>query len=121
MLASLVTRMAKTIFQRIIDREIPARIEHEDGQCIVLHDIQPQAPVHLLIIPKKLIPRVGEAEPADEAVLGHLFIVAGLMAKKLQLKDGFRLVINNGPHATESVPHLHVHLLAGRQMSWPPG
>jgi histidine triad (HIT) family protein len=113
--------MSKTIFQKIIDREIPAKIEYEDDQCVVLHDIQPQAPVHLLIVPKKLIPRVGEAAAEDEAVLGHLMLVAGQMAKNLGLAQGFRLVINNGPHASESVPHLHVHLLAKRQMSWPPG
>ena len=113
--------MAKTIFQKIIDREIPAKIEHEDDQCVVLHDIQPQAPVHLLIVPKKPIARVGEAAAEDQAVLGHLMLVAGQMAKKLNLAQGFRLVINNGPHASESVPHLHVHLLAKRQMSWPPG
>jgi histidine triad (HIT) family protein len=113
--------MAKTIFQRIIDREIPAKIEYEDERCIVLHDIQPQAPVHLLIVPKKLIPRLGEAAPDDEAVLGHLLLVAGQVAKKLNLAEGFRIVINNGPHACESVPHLHVHLLAQRQMTWPPG
>ena len=113
--------MAKTIFQKIIDREIPAKIEHEDEHCVVLHDIQPQAPVHLLIVPKKLIPRITDATPADEPVLGHLIYVANLLAKKLQLADGFRLVINNGPHACESVPHLHIHLLAKRQMTWPPG
>jgi histidine triad (HIT) family protein len=113
--------MAKTIFQRIIDREIPAKIEYEDDRCIVLHDIQPQAPVHLLIVPKKLIPRVGEASAGDEAVLGHLLLTGAAMAKKLNLEKGFRLVINNGPDATESVPHLHVHLLAKRQMTWPPG
>jgi Diadenosine tetraphosphate (Ap4A) hydrolase and other HIT family hydrolases len=113
--------MSKTIFQKIIDREIPAKIEHEDDRCIVLHDIQPQAPTHLLIVPKKLIPRVGEATPADEALLGHLLVTAGLVAKKLNLAQGFRIVINNGPHACESVPHLHVHLIAGRQMTWPPG
>ena len=113
--------MAKTIFQKIIDREIPAKIEHEDDVCVVLHDIQPQAPVHLLIVPKKLIPRVGEAAPEDRAVLGHLLLVAGTIAKKLNLAQGFRIVINNGPHACESVPHLHVHLLAKRQMTWPPG
>jgi len=110
-----------TLFQRIIAREIPARIEHEDDRCIVLHDISPQAPVHLLIIPKQVIPRVGEAAPADEAVLGHLLVTAGVVAKKLNLARGFRLVINHGPDAGESVPHLHVHLLAGRQLSWPPG
>ncbi|MBI5770601.1 MAG: histidine triad nucleotide-binding protein [Verrucomicrobia bacterium] len=113
--------MAKTIFQKIIDREIPARIEHEDDLCIVLHDIQPQAPVHLLIIPKRLIPRVSESTAEDEPILGHLLYAAKLVAKKLRLADGFRLVINNGPHACESVPHLHVHLLAKRQMTWPPG
>jgi len=109
------------LFQRIIAREIPARIEHEDDRCIVLHDIQPQAPVHLLIIPKQLIPRVGEAAPADEAVLGHLLLTAGAVAQKLRLARGYRLVINHGPDARESVPHLHVHLLAGRQLAWPPG
>jgi histidine triad (HIT) family protein len=113
--------MSKTIFQRIIDREIPAKIEYEDDRCVVLHDIQPQAPVHLLIVPKQLIARISAASEADEAVLGHLIVVAGLVAKKLALAEGFRLVINNGPHACESVPHLHVHLLAKRQMSWPPG
>ena len=113
--------MSKTIFQRIIDREIPAKIEHEDDLCIVLHDIQPQAPVHLLIIPKKLIPRVGEATPADQALLGHLLLTAGALAKKLNLGNGFRLVINHGPDGGESVPHLHVHLLAKRPLAWPPG
>ena len=113
--------MSKTIFQRIIDREIPAKIEHEDEFCVVLHDIQPQAPVHLLIVPKKLIPRLSEASVADQAVLGHLLLVAGKVAKKLNLAEGYRLVVNNGPHACESVPHLHVHLLAKRQMTWPPG
>lgn len=113
--------MSKTIFQKIIDREIPAKIEYEDDRCVVLHDIQPHAPVHLLIVPKKLIPRVAEATGEDEAILGHLLIVAGNVAKKLNLSQGFRLVINNGPHASESVPHLHVHMLAKRQMGWPPG
>ncbi|HXA13566.1 MAG TPA: histidine triad nucleotide-binding protein [Opitutaceae bacterium] len=113
--------MAKTLFQKIIDREIPARIEHEDDRCIVIHDIQPQAPVHLLIIPKKLIPRVGDATADDESILGHLIVTAGVIAKKLGLDNGFRLVVNSGPDACESVPHVHVHLLAKRQMQWPPG
>jgi histidine triad (HIT) family protein len=111
----------KTIFQRIIDREIPAKIEYEDDLCVVLHDIQPQAPVHLLIVPKKLIQRLSAATPADEPILGHLLSVANVVANKLNLAAGFRLVINTGPHACESVPHLHVHLLAQRQMTWPPG
>ena len=110
-----------TLFQKIIAREIPANIEHEDEHCIVIHDIQPQAPVHVLIIPKKLIPRVGEADAADQAVLGHLLLTAKAVAAKLDLANGFRLVINNGPDGCESVPHLHVHLLGQRQLQWPPG
>jgi len=113
--------MAKTIFEKIIAREIPAKIEYEDDLCVVLHDIQPQAPVHLLIVPKKVIVRIESATEADAAILGHLMLVAGKMATKLGLTNGFRLVVNNGPDASESVPHLHVHLLAKRQMSWPPG
>jgi histidine triad (HIT) family protein len=113
--------MPKTLFQRIIDREIPARIEHEDELCIAIHDIQPQAPVHLLIIPKRPVARISETTEADAALLGHLLVVAGRLAAKLNLSSGFRLVVNNGPDACESVPHLHVHLLAKRQMTWPPG
>lgn len=111
----------KTIFQKIIDGDIPAKIEHQDDQCIVIRDIDPQAPTHLLIIPKKLIPRVAEASESDANTLGHLLLTAQRMAKKLNLAKGFRVVINNGPDGCESVPHLHVHLLAGRQMTWPPG
>ena len=110
-----------TLFERIIAREIPARIEHEDEHCIVIHDISPAAPVHLLIIPKIVIPRVGEATPDQQTVLGHLLLIAGVVAKKLQLARGFRLVVNHGPDACETVPHLHVHLLAKRQLAWPPG
>jgi histidine triad (HIT) family protein len=113
--------MKKTLFERIVDREIPATLEHEDERCIVIRDIQPQAPVHLLVIPKKPIARLDAATDADEALLGHLLVVAGEMARKLKLGNGFRIVINNGPDACESVPHLHVHLLAKRQMNWPPG
>jgi histidine triad (HIT) family protein len=113
--------MSKTVFQRIIDHEIPAQIEYEDDQCIVIHDIQPQAPVHLLIIPKRIIARADDATAADEAVLGHLLVTAGAVARKLGLANGYRLVINNGPDACESVPHLHVHMLARRQFGWPPG
>ena len=113
--------MTKTLFQKIIDREIPAKIEHEDDRCIVIRDIQPQAPVHLLIIPKKTIARLSDAGRQDEALLGHLLLVAGELAKALKLEKGFRIVVNSGPDAGESVPHVHVHLLAGRQMAWPPG
>lgn len=111
----------KTIFQKIIDREIPAKIEHEDDKCIVIHDIDPKAPVHMLIIPKRVIPRAVESTGDDEAVLGHLITTAGTLARKLKLDGGFRLVVNNGRDACETVPHLHVHMLAGRQMTWPPG
>jgi histidine triad (HIT) family protein len=113
--------MSKTIFERIIAREIPAKFEYEDELCVVIHDIQPQAPVHLLIVPKRVIPRLATATDDDQPTLGHLMLVAGKMAEKLQLANGFRLVVNNGPDASESVPHLHVHLLAKRQMKWPPG
>jgi histidine triad (HIT) family protein len=113
--------MAKSIFQKIIDREIPAKIEHEDDRCIVIHDIKPEAPVHLLIIPKQPIERIGAATAADEPVLGHLLVTAGTVAKKLNLANGFRLVINSGPDACETIPHVHVHLLAKRQLAWPPG
>lgn len=111
----------KTIFQKIIDREIPATIEHEDDVCIAFRDIDAQAPTHILVVPKKLIPRVSEAKIDDQATLGHLLLTAGELARKLDLGNGFRLVINNGPHGGEAVPHLHVHLLGGRQMAWPPG
>jgi histidine triad (HIT) family protein len=113
--------MAKTLFQRIIAREIPARIEFEDDRCIAIHDVNPQAPVHLLIIPKKPLPSFGAATADDEGLLGHLILVAGEVARKLKLSGGCRLVVNQGTDAGESVPHLHVHLLAGRQLKWPPG
>ncbi|AKC84138.1 HIT family hydrolase [Verrucomicrobia bacterium IMCC26134] len=110
-----------TLFERIIAREIPANIEHEDDHCIVIHDVAPAAPVHLLIIPKTVIPRVGEATSDQQAVLGHLLLTAGTVARKLGLARGFRLVINHGPDACETVPHLHIHLLGRRQLTWPPG
>ncbi|MDB6165790.1 MAG: HIT-like protein, partial [Lacunisphaera sp.] len=110
------------IFQKIIDREIPAKIAHEDDLCIAIHDVNPQAPVHVLIIPKKLVIRVGEASPQDQALLGHLLLTAGAVAKKLGVaQSGYRLVINNGRDAGEAVPHLHVHLLGQRTLAWPPG
>lgn len=112
----------KTIFQKIIDREIPAKLAHEDEHCIAIHDINPQAPVHVLIIPKKPIPRVGEASVADQSVLGHLLLTGAALAKKLGVAEsGYRLVINNGRDGGESVPHLHVHLLGKRPLAWPPG
>lgn len=111
----------KTLFQRIIEREIPASIEYEDDQCIVIHDIDPQAPTHLLVIPKQLIPRIGDAEDSDAALLGHLLLTARKMADQLALESGFRIIINNGKDGGETVPHLHVHVLGGRSLTWPPG
>ena len=111
----------KTLFEKIIDREITAKIEHEDDQCIVIHDIDPQAPRHLLVIPKKVIPRIAEAQTEDAQLLGHLLLTAASVAKSLKLEEGFRVVINNGSDGGETVPHLHVHVLGGRAMTWPPG
>ena len=114
--------MSKTLFEKIIAREIPATIVYEDDLVLAFQDIKPQAPVHVLIIPKKPITRVSEATPDDHKVLGHLLLKAGEVAAKLGLtKTGFRLVFNNGPDAGEAVPHLHCHILGGRVMSWPPG
>jgi len=110
-----------TIFEKIISGEIPAKKAYEDDLCIAIHDDAPQAPVHLLIIPKKVIPRVGDANLEDQAILGHLLLTAGKVAKQENLEQGFRIVINNGTNGGETVPHLHVHLLGGRQMKWPPG
>ncbi len=112
----------KTLFQKIIDREIPARIAHEDERCIAIHDVNPQAPVHVLVIPKSNLARVGAATADDAATLGHLLLTAAAVAKQLGLgESGFRLVINNGRDGGETVPHLHVHLLGGRPLAWPPG
>jgi histidine triad (HIT) family protein len=112
----------KTLFQKIIDREIPAKLAHEDDLCIAIHDINPQAPVHVLVIPKKPIVRVAEASAADQLVLGHLLLTAAALAKKLGAgESGFRIVINNGRDGGETVPHLHVHLLGQRPLGWPPG
>lgn len=112
----------KTLFEKIIAREIPAKLAHEDEHCIAIHDIHPQAPVHLLVIPKRPIARVAAASAADQAVLGHLLLTAASLAKQLGLEEsGFRLVINNGRNGGETVPHLHVHVLGGRPLAWPPG
>ncbi len=111
----------KTLFQKIADREIPAKLIHEDAVCVAFHDISPQAPTHVLVVPRKPIARVGEAAAVDQAALGHLLLVAAQLSRQLNLAKGFRIVINNGPDGGESVPHLHVHLLGGRALSWPPG
>ena len=111
-----------TIFEKIIAREIPAKIIWEDDDAIAFHDVNPQAPVHVLIVPKKVIPRLSGASEADNKILGKLLLVAGNLAKELGIeKSGYRVVINSGPDAGESVPHLHVHLLGKRALAWPPG
>ena len=111
-----------TLFERIINREIPASIVHEDDALIAFRDVNPQTPVHVLIVPKRVIARIGEAEGKDAQLLGKLLLAAQQVAEKLQITDsGYRLVINHGPDAGESVPHLHVHLLGGRPLNWPPG
>jgi histidine triad (HIT) family protein len=114
----------KTIFQKIIDREIPAPLVYEDELCAAFNDINPQAPVHVLIVPKKLIPRIGGASPEDRDTLGAMLLAARKIGEKLGVSErdkGYRLVINHGKDAGESVPHLHMHLLAGRDLGWPPG
>ena len=113
--------MAETLFEKIIKREISADIIYEDDLSIVIKDIQPQAPTHLLIIPKKVIPKLSDASNNDELILGHLMLVAGKVANQLDLNDTFRIVINNGAKAGQSVFHLHLHLLSGRSLNWPPG
>ena len=114
--------MPKTVFQKIIDREIPADVVYEDEMCIAFRDIDPQAPVHCLIVPKKLIPRLSEANPKDDALLGHLLLTVAKVAKLTGVSEtGFRTVINCGTDGGETVPHLHVHLLGGRLLQWPPG
>ena len=111
-----------TLFEKIIAREIPTEIVYEDDLVIAFNDINPKAPIHVLIIPKKPIARIAEAEDEDHQVLGHLLLKAREVAGELGLHEkGFRLVFNNGHDAGETVPHLHLHILGGREMTWPPG
>jgi len=110
-----------TIFEKIIARQIPADIVYEDDLVAAFKDINPQAPTHILIVPKKTIPRIEDATEEDKLLLGHLLLKAKEVAKKLGLTGGFRIVINNGPDAGEAVPHLHFHIIGGRKMGWPPG
>ena len=113
--------MSKTLFEKIISREIPATILYEDEKVIAFRDIKPQAPTHVLIVPKRAIPRISEATPEDLTLIGHLMLKAAEVAKSLGLQNGYRLVFNNGADAGEAVPHLHCHILGGRKMNWPPG
>lgn len=111
-----------TVFAKIMRREIPATFLYEDDLCVAFRDIDPKAPHHVLLVPKKIIPRLVEAAEADAPLLGHMLVVAGKLARQLGIAEsGFRLVINNGADGGETVPHLHMHLLGGRAMMWPPG
>jgi histidine triad (HIT) family protein len=111
----------KSIFQRIIDREISARIIFEDDQCIAFHDVAPQAPTHVLVIPREPIPSIAAIDNSHSELIGHLWMVIRDLAKQLKLDNGYRVVVNCGRDGGQSVDHLHFHLLGGRQMIWPPG
>ena len=113
--------MSKTIFKRIIDKEIPAKIVYEDDLSLAFHDVHPQAPVHILIIPKKEIPSLAELTPEDSALIGHLFQVVRQIAEQQGLTNGYRTVINTGADGGQTVHHLHIHLMGKRSLNWPPG
>jgi histidine triad (HIT) family protein len=113
--------MANNIFLKIIDKEIPAKIAYEDDLCLAFHDINAQAPVHVLIIPKKVIRTHADLTEDDASMMGHIHLVAVKLAKQLGLESGYRLVINCDEQAGQTVPHLHLHLMGGRAMGWPPG
>ena len=113
--------MTDSIFQKIIDKEIPAEILFEDDKCLVFKDINPIAPIHVLIIPKKPIEKISDSKKEDTELLGYLLLKAGDIARQLGVEEAFRLVVNNGAGAQQTVFHLHIHLIAGREFSWPPG
>ncbi|XP_062455517.1 adenosine 5'-monophosphoramidase HINT2 [Rhea pennata] len=110
-----------TIFSKIIARSVPATILYEDDKCLAFRDVAPQAPVHFLVIPKRPIPRISRVGPEDAELLGHLLVVASRTAQAEGLAQGYRVVINDGKHGAQSVYHLHLHVLGGRQLAWPPG
>lgn len=110
-----------TLFEKIIHREIPADIVYEDDLCLAFRDINPQAPTHVLVIPRKAIEKLSDAGDDDQALLGHLLLAAGKIARSLGVGEAFRLVVNNGAEAGQSVFHLHLHILGGRKLHWPPG
>jgi histidine triad (HIT) family protein len=113
--------MQKTLFEKIIARELPANIVYEDEHCVAFKDINPGAPVHVLLVPRKVIPRLCDAKPDDQILLGHLMLTASKIAEQMGCGDAFRLAVNNGAGAGQSVFHLHLHILGGRPMKWPPG
>ncbi|XP_020313605.1 adenosine 5'-monophosphoramidase HINT1 [Oncorhynchus kisutch] len=110
-----------TIFGKIIRKEIPAKILFEDDQCIAFHDVTPQAPTHFLVVPRKPIVQLSKAEDSDAAILGHMMIVAKKCAEQIGLPKGYRLILNDGPDGGQSVYHIHIHVMGGRQLGWPPG
>lgn len=113
--------MSETIFSKIIRREIPADIVYEDDLALAFKDVSPQAPIHILVIPKKSLPQLSVAESEDHALMGHLLLTAKRVAEQAGLTNGYRIVINNGDDGGQTVNHLHLHILGGRQMTWPPG
>lgn len=113
--------MSKTLFEKIIDREIPGDIVHEDAHCVAFRDINPGAPLHILLVPRKPIPRLCDATAEDQPLLGHLMLLASKIAADHGYGEAFRIVVNNGAAAGQSVFHLHLHVLAGRPLKWPPG
>lgn len=113
--------MAETIFSKIIRKEIPANIVYEDDLCLAFKDIMPQAPTHILVIPKKPLERIDSAEIEDQALLGHLLLTVKKVAQEANLTNGYRVVINNGNDGGQTVDHLHLHILGDRSMQWPPG
>jgi histidine triad (HIT) family protein len=116
-----MTRVAKTVFKRIIDGELPAKLVHNDDRCVAFQDVNPQAPTHVLVIPRKEIPSLADATEEDRDLLGHLMLVAHQIARQQGLESGYRVVINIGEDAGQTVSHLHVHVLGGRKLGWPPG
>ncbi|XP_053555606.1 uncharacterized HIT-like protein Synpcc7942_1390 [Bombina bombina] len=114
-------QLAPTIFTRIIEKSLPADIIYEDDKCLAFRDVNPQAPIHFLVIPKFQIPGISHVKPSDKELLGHLLVTASHLAKQEGLTEGYRLVINDGKQGAQSVYHLHLHVIGGRQMGWPPG
>lgn len=113
--------MAKTLFEKIIAREIPGDIVFEDAQCVAFRDINPGAPMHVLLVPRKPMPKLSDATADDQSLLGHLMLMASRVAREQGFGEAFRLVVNNGAEAGQSVFHLHLHILGGRPFKWPPG
>ncbi|KAG0728276.1 Histidine triad nucleotide-binding protein 1 [Chionoecetes opilio] len=119
--ASSASKGGDTIFGKILRGDIPTKFIYEDDQCVAFNDVAPQSPVHFLVIPRKPLPTLADAEQGDQKLLGHLLLVARRVAKEQGLEKGFRVVVNNGQEGAQSVYHLHLHVLGGRQMEWPPG